>query len=101
MFISVSRNNQPLASISLLSSNKQKTCALLASFIMQGNCTFTVKRRQEGGRCIEEQLSTDELRYQLKALYAQIHRKVYTPVHLGPNTNPLRSSFNKRIGARG
>ena len=100
MFVAISRNNKPLASISLLSQDKRRAAELLAHFVAAGGCTFILKRRIVGGRCVEEELCGDEMRDQIRRLYKEAHRPIYTPVHLGPTANALRSSFAKRIGAR-
>jgi hypothetical protein len=92
MFVSVSRNGQPLASIALVSSDPSRSASLLASFISQGGCQFTVKRRQSGGRCVDEELGSDELKYQMRLLYqASQPRRKFTKVYVGPDPNPLRS----------
>jgi hypothetical protein len=102
MFVSVSRGDKPLASISLVSADKRRAAQMLLTFLSQGGCTFTLKRRQRGGRCIEEELGTSEIKYQVGLLMAQSRqRPAYTPVHLGPSENALRSKFCHRVGARG
>jgi hypothetical protein len=101
MFVTVSRGDKPLASISLVAADKRRSAQMLVAFLSQGGCTFTLKRRQMGGRCIEEELGAAEIKCQIALLVAQSRRPAYTPVHLGPDENALRSRFCHRVGARG